>query len=195
MTPTPIAIGTDGVTPAASEVVITVSVVVTAVFTAILAVATVALVRVTHTFAREGARQAAAAADLVAEMRHDRDFALEPYLVYLSGNDLKNVGRGPALYCTVAWWVQRDGTVWVTAPFHLGAGEQAPIMARGSPGAHPGEELLGESIQDALHEGRTEVRVLVCEDRRGRRYRFSQDAIDAEVWEPGEPQRPWTVWH
>jgi hypothetical protein len=166
-------------------------------------------------------QQARAAADLLEEVKTDRELACAPYLTRSRTphprtpdtwlDVVQNVGQGPALNSRSCWrtGVLSPGT---TNAFHLGAGQQeletrlnetspayqakvidAVITAHDDPFA-----WLENVFEGFAPSERETLRAIVCEDRLGNKYRFWDNPKRAkpDVWKARQSgERPsWTRW-
>jgi hypothetical protein len=148
------------------------------------------------------AREAAARA--TAELKQDRELAWAPYLVitrevittknvlgtYEGDCYLKNVGRGPAINCRVAYFEFRrrppQVNIWLSGlPVDLGAGDTAVVRL---------SEVNRQQaylILDSVTQG-DEGCATVCRDRFGNALRFVKGQAKAEVRTPSDPPLLWT---
>jgi hypothetical protein len=175
----------------------------TAVTTGVAAVATGTLAFFTWRLAGDAGDEAEATHRLADEARTDRYLAWAPVLAseFLGHSTIgervrvKNIGSGPALNCV--FFSEQAGRLGVSAKFSLSSGEKREIecdrtLAIESIDYPAG---IGTPLGGPLPKATEVVRVLICSDVLGRRWRF------LEGWPPesvdprdGTELPNWATW-
>lgn len=149
----------------------------------------------THDEAEATKLEAAASLQVVEEMKADRELTFRPYLSWeLSpgrGLHAANHGRGPALNAVFCGLIGRN--IWLG---HL------PTLIDFGPGdKFPKEGFFFELAPMEISPpptpalGHPVLKVAMCEDQLGNRYRFCQGSVEPEIWQHGQPKPDWVTWY
>ena len=169
-----------------------------------LAMKTEEVAKQTARAADAGAREAKATEALAAEARRDRELTWQPLLTvdmptegwssqsspYIERLIVMNVGRGPAVECIYA---SRHDAEWclLTVEGIREGGDSGTRVAGNQTRMIPWE--LFEPPEHATDRTSRLMRVLMCSDQFGNRYRFG--GFPAEVSRVSDEKRPgWATW-